>query len=251
MILFMTETLIVANWKENLDASEVKTWMQEFGKQESKRGSVQENRDPKIEVVICPSFPLIPLVSNFQLSSSSTLQPSIFQIGAQNVSEFEKGAYTGEVSAQQLKSLGVEYVIVGHPERREHLGETNEQINQKIKLCLKYGLKPIVCISELDQVKAINEVSHLSLPTSQSPIIAYEPLFAVGSGQPDTPVNAQKQASAIKKVLGEDVWVLYGGSADSRNASSFLAEKGIQGLLVGAASLDPVEFAKIVNYELH
>lgn len=233
MILFMAETLIAANWKENLGELEVRAWMQEFGRQETR------SKRQDIEVVICPSFPFISLFASFQ--------PSSFQLGAQNVSEFEKGAYTGEVSARQLKSLGVKYVIVGHSERRQNFGETNEQINQKIRLCLKYGLTPIVCVSEIKQVETIKSSGH---PI----VVVYEPLSAISTGeigQPDTPFHAQKMALEIKKIVGENVLSLYGGSVDSKNAGEFLKEKGINGLLVGGASLDPVEFTRIIDTLYH
>lgn len=241
----MPKILIVANWKENLDKKEAEEWLEGYRKQEV------EGKKQAIEVVICPPFPLIPLVLGYSKGLG-------LATGAQTISHFEKGAYTGEVSAEQLKSLGVKYVIVGHSELREHFGETNKQINQKIKLCLKYGLIPIVCVSEFNQIEAVRfsnfqpPGSNLKPPTSNL-IIAYEPLFAIGSGQPDTPANAQKMALAIKKILGENVWVLYGGSVNSQNATSFLQEKDIHGLLIGGASLNPIEFSQIIQatYELH
>ena len=163
-------------------------------------------------------------------------------------------------------------VIVGHSECRKYLHETDAEIAKKVLQCLKYGLQPIVCVSKIDQVQKFQSfLNGHSQPTTYNsssssslsdlgvedlslraeglqPIIAYEPLFAIGTGQPDTPKDTQKMAIEIKKVLGQDTMVLYGGSVDSKNATEFLKQPDIAGLLVGTASLDAKEFSSIIEH---
>jgi len=212
----MEKTLVVANWKEYKTVSEVKVWVEAFNKGVNKGVNKGD-----VEVVICPSFILIPVL-NAQV-----------RLGAQDVSKFEEGQYTGEVSAKMLKDF-VSYVIVGHSERRKHFGETEEDVKLKVEQCLKYKLTPIVCVSNLKQV-------------SKKAVFAYEPLSAVGTGTPDTPENAQDFAQKIKAEVGQDVQVLYGGSVNSENVKSFVDQPDISGVLVGEASLDAKEFGKIIK----
>lgn len=180
------------------------------------------------KVVICPSFVLLPTTA----SEISKLEG--VELGAQDVSKFEEGQYTGEVSAKMLKDF-VSYVIVGHSERRKHFGETDGDIALKIEQCLKHELTPIVCVSKVEQA------------STDKAIFAYEPLFAVGTGEPDTPKNAQKFAEKTKGKVGQNVRVLYGGSVNAENVKSFVSQPDIDGVLVGQASLDPKEFSEIVN----
>lgn len=208
---------VIANWKENKTVSEVMAWVDVFNK-----GVNKEN----VEVVICPSFVALPMMAN----GVSKLEN--VKLGAQDVSKFEEGQYTGEVSAKMLKGL-VDYVIVGHSERRKYFSETDEDVNLKIEQCLKHDLTPIVCVSKIEQV------------STNKAIFAYEPLSAVGTGTPDTPENAQKFAEKIKNEVGENVKVLYGGSVNAKNAMSFVEQSDIDGVLVGQASLDPKEFSEI------
>ena len=217
----MEKTLIVANWKENKIAPQAEEWLEVL----SSKFKVQSS---KLEVAICPSFVVLPTM----VGEISKLEG--IKLGAQDVSKFEEGQYTGEVSAKMLKDF-VEFVIIGHSERREHFGETDEDVDLKIEQCLKYDLMPIVCVSDLEQV------------STDKVIFAYEPLFAVGTGEPDTPENAQRFAQKIKSKVGQDVRVLYGGSVNAKNAKSFVSQPDIDGVLVGQASLDPKEFAKICD----
>lgn len=214
----MEKTLVVANWKEYKNISEAKRWVEVFGKRVNKG----------INIVVCPSFVLIP-----PLHSSFIIHNSSFSLGAQDVSKFEEGPYTGGVSARQLADF-VSYVIVGHSERRRHFGETDEDVRLKIEQCFGYELTPIVCVSNLEQVSR-----YQSVKVSGEIIFAFEPLFAVGSGQPDTPENAQDFAKKVGRQI------LYGGSVNSENVKSFVDQPDIRGVLVGQASLDPAEFARI------
>jgi len=219
----MEKTLIVANWKENFTTAEAKRWVEGLNKELGIRNC------GKTEIVVCSPSVLLPV-----LHSSFIIHNSFFRLGAQDVSKFEEGQYTGEVSAKMLKDF-VDYVIVGHSERREHFGETDEDVKLKVEQCLKHGLTPIVCVSKIEQALA------------DKAIFAYEPLSAVGTGEPDTPENAQKFAQEIKAKVGQDVRVLYGGSVNAENAKSFVSQLDISGVLVGQASLDPKGFARLCS----
>ena len=224
----MKKVLIVANWKENLTAPQAKEWLGVL----SSKFKVQSS---KLEVVICPPSVILPTVAH-EVSKLENVE-----LGAQNVSKFEEGQYTGEVSAKMLKDF-VSYVIVGHSERRKYFGETDEDVNLKIKQCLKYGLTPIVCVGNLEQVSRVSRVSKV--------IVVYEPVEAIsteGQFHPDDPEHANSTAKEIKSVVGQDVKVLYGGSVNAKNAKSFVSQPNIDGVLVGQASLGTKEFSKIVE----
>ena len=182
----------------------------------------------KVEVVICPPF--------IYLSNIQHLKSNI-QLGGQDCFWEEKGAYTGEISPSMLKDLGVEYVIIGHSERRKYLKETDEMVNKKIEAALKQGLKPILCIDKISQLKKDLE----------GVIIAYEPLFAIGTGKPCSIGKAKKMRILIKKNLKRGAPILYGGSVNSQNAQDYIKKAGFQGLLVGSASLNSKEFLSIVK----
>lgn len=201
------KSLIVANWKCN---------PQTLDEAKSLYGSVKD-----LGAVICPPFVYL-----------SELKPN----GAQDVFYEDGGAYTGEVSPSMLKNLGVEYVIVGHSERRKYQKETDAMIEKKLKAALAAGLKPILCIDKISQIPS--SISGL--------IIAYEPLFAIGTGKPCTIEKAEKMRLAIQKKIG-NAPILYGGSVNSQNAAGYIKEAGFDGLLVGGASLKPKEFIDIVK----
>ncbi len=218
----MGSLLIVANLKSYKNESEAKVWVSEFIKQRA----VWDNLDGK-EIVICPSFTLLPFFS-------SSFSDTKIKIGAQNVSPFEVGAYTGEVNAKQIKDFAT-YVIVGHSERRKYFGENDSLLAKKTILAKTFDLTPIYCIQNNDA----------QIPEGVQ-IIAYEPDFAIGSGNPDTCENASK----IAKILLEknpEFRVLYGGSVTADNVSSFTKAEGLKGVLVGGASLDAAEFIKIIE----
>lgn len=198
-----------------------------------------------------------------------SLEGSNVHLGAQNMHWEEKGAYTGEISGEMLESVGVEYVIIGHSERRQYFGETDEIVNKKIKSAFENNLKPIVCVGEsLEQKeegkteKIITEQTQKALEglTNEqivNTIIAYEPIWAIGTGKTATSEDANNSIKSIrnkiKEIYGEEisqnVMILYGGSVKSTNARELFETSDIDGALVGGASLKAGEFAKIVNYK--
>jgi len=229
----MKKLFIIANWKSNKTILQAEEWFQTIN-----NSPVTFNKEEK-EVIVCPPFTLLPKVKELIVNCKLSIV-----VGAQTISPFEEGAYTGEVSAKQIKELA-DYVIVGHSERRKNFGEDEDMINQKIVQALEQKLTPILCVSNLEQIqnskiKSQNHNSKLKM------MVAYEPLFAIGSGQPDTPENADIIAQKIKKEVGETP-VLYGGSVTSGNIRSFTSMPHIDGVLVGGASLDPLEFLKIIK----
>ena len=231
----MKKLFIIANWKSNKSIKETEKWLHDFSG-EFKRNPF--SLDHK-EVIVIPSFTLLEhakyCLGNVKLPIS---------LASQNISPFNEGAYTGEVSARQIRELA-SYVIIGHSERREHFAEDQSMIDQKIQQALKYELVPILCISNLGQIK--NEKIKMQNDNEKlKMIVAYEPLFAIGSGQPDTPADANDMAKKIKEVLGE-IPVLYGGSVSPKNVRSFTKMPSIDGVLVGGASLNPLEFLEIIK----
>jgi len=216
-----------------------------------------------IEVVICPPFSY--------LSSFKFPVPN-FQLGAQNCFWEQSGAFTGEISPLMLKNLECQYVIIGHSERRRILKETDEMINKKLKAVLEAGLKPILCIGETQEErnkgktetilknqieKALKNVPSYKLQVTRF-CIAYEPIWAIGTGKPCLLQEALKAKVFISKVLkvllgkkiAEKIKILYGGSVSSKNGLSYIKEAKMDGLLVGAISLKPKEFIKLITYNL-
>jgi triosephosphate isomerase len=181
----------------------------------------------RTEVVICPPFVYIPQLGKVKCG---------LQIGAQNCFWEEKGAFTGEISPVMLRDVGCRYVIIGHSERRKYQRETGEMTNKKIKAALAAGLKPILCIANLSQLK--KELKDIP----EKIIIAYEPLSAIGTGQPCSLEKAGKMRKLIKASQ-----VLYGGSVNSQNATDYILKAGFQGLLIGGVSLDSKQFLQTVG----
>ena len=208
--------LIVANWKCN------PTTLKEA---ESLLDSIEKGikNIKNAEVVICPPFVYLPVLKT---------------TGTQDVFWGDSGVYTGHVSPLMLKNMGVKYVIIGHSERRKHCHETNEMIFKKIQAVLVQGLKPILCIDKISQLPAT---------LNKEVIVAYEPLFAIGTGKPCSPERAKKMRLAIELAIGGANPILYGGSVNSQNAHNYVCQAGFQGLLVGGASLKPKEFIDIVK----
>lgn len=241
--------LIVANWKMNPTTQNQA--QQLFA---SLKMGLKNIR--KAEVVVCPPFVYL---SGNRLTS--------FKIGAQDCFWQDKGAFTGEISPQMLKDLGVRYVILGHSERRQVMRETDEMVNKKIKEVLKLELWPIVCVGETDRERKREETFQVlkrevkegfkNVPKSQmlKVVIAYEPIWAIGTGSPCSADDALTAILFIRKVVSQifgmtfakKIRILYGGSANSQNAGDYLGQEGINGLLVGGASLNPKEFLKIVR----
>ena len=249
----MRKKIIAGNWKMNKLPNEAMEFISELE-------PLVKNTEN--EVVIC-----VPYTDLFYALMHA--QDTNIKIGAQNMNAEEKGAYTGEVSGEMLKSIGVEYVIIGHSERRAYYNETDESVNKKLKKALALELKPIVCVGEsLEQREngeteaVITKQTKLALEglnneQVRETIIAYEPIWAIGTGKTATKEDANETIKwireEIEKIYGKDVSdnviIQYGGSVKSSNAKELFEMSDIDGGLVGGASLDAQEFAKIVNYK--
>lgn len=249
----MRKKIIAANWKMNKDVNETSEFIASFQKE-------MQTYDCPAEVIICP--PLISLHTAARL-----LQGSKIELGAQNFHYEDDGAYTGETSARMLKSLGVRYVIVGHSERRHHFGETDEVVSKKVKKALSSGLKVILCIGEsLDERdggvtemvlerQVTTALNGLTEQQMSAIVIAYEPIWAIGTGRNATPQQAEDAHAFIRSVVAKlfnkevasALTIQYGGSVKPDNASQLLSQPDVDGALVGGASLAADSFAKIVK----
>ena len=223
--------------------------------------SLKEEHFSAVETVVLPPF--VDLRSVQTLVDGDRL---LIGYGAQDLSPHDAGAYTGDISGTMLAKLGCSYVIVGHSERRQHHGEDDAMVNAKTKAAYRHGLTPILCIGELLEVReAEGHVAHcvtqldaaldgITAEQATTIVIAYEPVWAIGTGKVATPADAQEVCAAIRSRLGElyssevaaGVRVLYGGSVKAANAAEIVAQPDIDGALVGGASLDGPEFATIV-----
>ena len=217
--------------------------------------------DAEAEVVVCPPFVCLDAVRKEAAGSN-------IKLGAQNVHFEKSGAYTGEISADMLLAMGVEYVIIGHSERRQYFGETDCTVNKRAKAALAAGLKPIICVGEsLDEREkgVTNELVGMQtklalqgIPAEEveKVVIAYEPIWAIGTGKTATAAEANETIGAIRKaiaqVYGEEVAskvrIQYGGSMNPKNASELMAQSEIDGGLIGGASLKAEDFSKVVKY---
>ena len=248
----MRKKIIAGNWKMNKLPNEAIAFIEEL---------IPLVKDTQNEVILC-----VPYTDLFY--TLLTTQDTNIKIGAQNMHFEEKGAYTGEVSGEMLKSIGVEYVIIGHSERRQYFNETDETVNKKLKKALDIGLKPIICVGEnLEQResgKAKDVVTTqvglalegLNSDKIENVIIAYEPIWAIGTGKTATKEDANETIKWIReevanlygKGMADSVIIQYGGSVKSTNAKDLFEMSDIDGGLIGGASLDTQEFSKIVNY---
>lgn len=222
----MKKLFIIANWKSNKTIEEAEKWLHDFAEVLKSDNSNIKNK----EIIVCPSFTLL---EHSRYCSANLKLP--LKLGAQNISPFDRGAYTGEVFGSQIKEFA-QYVIIGHSERRKNFSETNEMLAQKVLMAKKYNLTPIFCIQN-EKTPVPQEID----------VIAYEPPTAIGTGNPDTPENAEKVAGFIKEKNKDVTNVLYGGSVTSENVNSFTKMPNIDGVLVGGASLDLVEFSQIIK----
>lgn len=249
----MRQKVIAGNWKMNMHPGEAIEFITNL---------TPLVKDTKNEVILC-----VPYIDLFY--SILTAQGTNIKIGAQNMHYEESGAYTGEISGKMLKAINVEYVIIGHSERRKYFNETDEIVNKKVKSAFKYGLKPIVCVGEtLNQreegraeeiiKKQVDDVLEgLTKEQVGSLVIAYEPIWAIGTGKAATSEDANNGAKQIRdeisKTYGQEtasrVIILYGGSVSETNAKELFEMSDIDGGLVGKASLNPEEFSKITNYD--
>lgn len=245
--------LIAGNWKMNNDTEESLNLARSLS-------SLKLNKD--VYVLICPPFTsLYPVIKELKNSS--------IKVGAQNMHFEDSGAFTGEVSPIMLKTIGVEYVIIGHSERRQHFGETDITINKKVIAALKHGLKPILCVGEsLEQREAgvekekvraqlINDLAGIGIKEGLKIVVAYEPIWAIGTGRTATSAQANEMSSFIRNVLSdiftedvaENIVIQYGGSVKASNAQEIMLQSDIDGALVGGASLKADEFIKIINFD--
>ena len=240
--------LIIANWKCN--PTTLKEAKRLFNLVEKGVKNVKN-----VEVVICPPFVYISSLS----ASASAKGYGGLAFGSQDCFYEEKGAFTGEISALMLKNLGCQYIIIGHSERRA-LGETDEMINKKIKAALKVKLKPILCIGEnlrerkqgktfkvlKKQLQSAFKNAKSQILNTKYLVIAYEPLWAIGTGNHCGIFEAKKVNLFIQKIV-KNIPIIYGGSVNSQNSSDYIKKAGFEGLLVGGASLNSKEFVKIAK----
>lgn len=249
----MRKKVIAGNWKMNMLPNEAINFIDKI---------TPLVKDTKNEVILC-----VPYTDLFY--ALLTAQGTNIKIGAQNMHFEESGAYTGEVSGKMLKSIGVEYVIIGHSERRQYFNETDETVNKKIKAAFANDLKPIVCVGETLEQREANQTQEIITKQTelalkglteeqvQNTIIAYEPIWAIGTGKTATSEDANNAIKAIRDKIcqiygqnvGKSIIIQYGGSVKSANCKELFTTSDIDGGLVGGASLDLEEFAKIINYD--
>lgn len=252
----MRKPLMAANWKMNKTTIEAVKFVQEFAYE------IEDINADQIDVVVCPPFTAIKSLSTF-----IEYEEPNFSLGAQNMHWEDEGAYTGEVSPLMLKELGVKYVILGHSERRKIFGETDEWVKKKLEAALKHNLLPLVCLGEtleerergqtnqVIQQQLLSAVDGLDEASIENVTIAYEPIWAIGTGKSAFPEQANDASRRVRAIVGSryspdiarSFRIIYGGSVNPENVGDFLAEPDIDGVLVGGASLDTQEFAKIVK----
>jgi triosephosphate isomerase len=237
--------VIAGNWKMYKTQSEASEFLQKFLPE-------LENTPEERDVLLCAPFTALGIISK-------SLHGSLVQLGAQNVHWEDEGAYTGEISGAMLTEIGVRYVIVGHSERRQYFGETDETVNKRLLAAQRHGLTPILCVGETKQQRDAGE-TELLISTQlkkdlvdvdqQNLIIAYEPIWAIGTGDTCEALEANRVIGLIRSQLKvSDVPIQYGGSVKPNNIDEIMAQPEIDGALVGGASLEPASFARIVNYQ--
>jgi triosephosphate isomerase (TIM) len=241
----MPKTIIAGNWKMNKTQAESKEFLQEF------LPAIAES-DESREVVLCVPFTCLG-------SLSQNLHGSRVRLGAQNVHWEESGAYTGEISGAMLTEIGVHYVIIGHSERRQYFGETDETVNLRLKAAQKHGLIPILCVGETKEQRDGGETENVIFNQltkdlvgidQNSLVIAYEPIWAIGTGETCESTEANRVIGLIRGQLkNKEVTIQYGGSVNPKNIDEIMAQPEINGALVGGASLTSDSFARLVNFE--
>lgn len=247
----MRKKIIAGNWKMNKTPSEAVALIKEL------EPLVQ---NPEVDVIYC--VPAIDLTTAVEAVKGTNVH-----IGAENMYYEESGAYTGEISPGMLDDIGVKYVIIGHSERREYFAETDEIVNKKVLKALEHGITPLICCGEtltqreqgitIDFIRTQIKIAYQNVTADQAKttVIAYEPIWAIGTGKTATSDQAQEVCAAIRVVIGEiydeataaAVRIQYGGSMNAENAAELLAKPDIDGGLIGGASLK-ADFGKIVNY---
>jgi triosephosphate isomerase (TIM) len=243
--------LVAANWKMNKTSAEAREFMQAFLPE-------AEGISADVDIVVCPPYTALQTVADLAAGSR-------VRTGAQNMHEQDSGAFTGEVSAPMLLELGVEAVVLGHSERRQHFGETDAALARKVPKALDAGLLPILCVGETEEEREAGETERklrqqVQVDLAQVEdgllafvVIAYEPIWAIGTGRTATPEQAQEAIAFVRALVAdrdrdaaEHMRILYGGSVTAASAAELFARPNIDGALVGGASLDPDEFAAIV-----
>ena len=248
----MRKPIIAGNWKMNKTPAEAV---------ELVKGLIPLVKDAKCDVVVCPTAVCLPAVAE-------VIKGTNIKLGAQNVHFAEKGAYTGELSADMLKAVGCEYVIVGHSERRQYFGETDKTVNLRATAAVKAGLTAIICVGEMkdERVDGYTDIivayqtkmalKGLTAEELNHVVIAYEPVWAIGTGLTATDEQANETIGVIRKaiaeVYGDDVAqkvrIQYGGSMKGSNVKGLMAQPEIDGGLIGGASLKAADFAQVVNF---
>lgn len=250
----MRRYLMAGNWKMNLTPEEARKFAGELSK-------TIKDLDKDVEVMIAPNFVSLAYVKE-------VIQGTPIKLGAQNMNDHEKGAFTGEISADMLLDMGVEYVILGHSERRHIYQETDTLINKKVRCALAKGMKPVLCIGELLEEREAGKTAEVvrtqtaeglkdvSAADMANVVIAYEPVWAIGTGKTATPEIAEETHKEIRKVLTElygkeiadCVTIQYGGSVSDTNVDGLMAKENIDGALVGGASLKIDAFTRIAKF---
>lgn len=248
----MRRTVIAGNWKMNMTPSKTKAFITELA-------PMVKGKD-KCDIVLC--VPFVDIATAVEAAKGTNIR-----IGAENVHFKESGAYTGEISAEMLKEIGTEYVIIGHSERRQYFGETDATVNLRTKAALAAGLKVILCVGELlearqsgiteEIVSMQTKLDFAGIPEEdlKNIIIAYEPVWAIGTGLTATPEQADEACGIIRSVIGklygekaaEEITIQYGGSMNDGNAAELLKKENVDGGLIGGASLKTDKFTAIVN----
>ncbi|MVZ66105.1 triose-phosphate isomerase [Sphingobacterium sp. DK4209] len=251
----MRKNIVAGNWKMNMDFEQGVSLFSEIV------NMVKDEVRGEQEVVVCSPFIHLPALAKLSAPVANVA------IGAQNIHQAESGAYTGEISASQVKSTGASYVILGHSERRAYFGETDALLAEKVNVALKHDLKPIFCIGEtkeeresgafFDVIKTqlSNGLFHLSAEQFKSVVLAYEPVWAIGTGLTASPEQAQEVHAFIRQTLAaqygqelaDNTSILYGGSANPGNAESLFSQPDIDGGLIGGASLKSRDFLEIIR----
>ncbi|WP_382305578.1 triose-phosphate isomerase [Herbiconiux sp. UC225_62] len=252
--------LIAGNWKMNLDHLQAIAFVQKLA---WSLNDAKHDFDD-VEVAIFPPFTDLRSVQTLVAADKLSIR-----YGGQDVSQHDSGAYTGEISGEFLSRLDSTYVIIGHSERRTLHGETDEIVAAKVKAAVKHGLVPVICVGET--AEDLEKHGQSAVPVAQlkvaleglkpdaDVVVAYEPVWAIGSGQAATPEQAETVGAALRAVVAESLSadaaaatrILYGGSVKSGNIAGFMREPNVDGALVGGASLDIAEFAAIVRYQKH
>ena len=250
----MPETIVAGNWKMNMTLPEAESFLMDL------KANLPQDATRQVRVITLPPFPLLAPMAD-------QIRGTGIHVGAQNCHQANSGAYTGEVSAPMLTSVGAEYVIIGHSERRQYFEEGGSLIGHKIDMAMHYGLTPIYCCGETqeqrdnghsekvvqEQIK--EELCHLDKAELKQVVIGYEPVWAIGTGKNATPEDAEAMHKAIRRYItkqyddttAEEIPIIYGGSVKPGNARDLFSRPNINGGLIGGASLNPDNFIEIIK----